>query len=148
MNANFDDSAWPYASSRGANGVGPWGDVNREMGAVDNAGLGIWQGFSEQFPGPHIWTATTQDYGGQMIATPNSSPQDQDWTYIEYVFPSVGIWSSAGDEVPSSFIHGGGEIGANPVRFIFESFGWSGACDSTWVDDISVIQLPAAGNGR
>jgi hypothetical protein len=248
MMPDFDDSAWPYANSLGANGVGPWGDVNREMGDVDDGGLGvisassewiwsvdadahndvycritipcggdvvfsedfedadalsrwqgkdgaatpwsatiedggangsdkalkmnacasggdaysadtfmctpdspclisfwtkgrIWQGFSEQFPGPHIWTATAQDYEGQMIATPSSSPEDQDWRLIEYVFPSVGIYSSSNGEVEADWIHGGGVIGANPIRFVFESFGWSGACDTTWVDDISVIAL-------
>eukprot|EP01043_Picozoa_sp_COSAG02_P069848 COSAG02_NODE_12136_length_1591_cov_1.669571_2_plen_432_part_01 len=205
MDPSFDDSSWPYANSLGANGVSPWGDVNREMGAVDDGGQGtisdssewiwsvdadahndvfcrltipcgggdnvvfsedfedadaisrwrgkdgeatpwsatiedggangsdkalkmnacasggdaysdatftcspeapclisfwtkgrIWQGFAEQFPGPHIWTATAQDYEGQMITTPSESPQDLEWTYIEYVFPSAGIWSSAG----------------------------------------------------
>ena len=252
MNPNFDDSAWPYASSLGANGVGPWGDVNREMGSVDDGGLGfitdnsewiwsvdadahndvycrltipcggevlfsedfesadalsrwrgkaeaatpwsatiedggangsakglrmnacasggdaysvgtftcsaaapclvsywtkgrIWQGFAEQFAGPHIWTATAQNYEGQMIATPSTSPDDQDWSLIEYVFPSAGIWASSGGETPDVFIHGGGTIGTNPMRFMLESFGWTGACDTTWVDDIKVQRLAGAG---
>ena len=38
---NFDDSAWAPASEFGLNGVGPWGDVNREMGAADDGGLGV-----------------------------------------------------------------------------------------------------------
>lgn len=211
----------------GANGVGPWGDVNREMGAVDDGGLGtisassewiwstdadahndvycrltvpcggnvvfsedfedadaigrwrgksnaatpwsatiedggangsskglkmnacasggdaysdgtfmctptapclisywtkgrIWQGFSEQFPGPHIWTATAQDYDGMMIMTPHTSPEDQDWTLISYVFPMVAIDSTSDGTVEDEFVHGGGQIGANPIRFIFE----------------------------
>ena len=177
MSPNFVDTSWAPAFTFGANGVGPWGDVNREHGDVDDGGLGFisaasewiwsqdkdahndvfcrltvpcgglvlfsedfegagalgrwrgkqgadtpfsgtvedggrgggkglrmnqctgggdsysagtficsvaspclvsfwtkgrpWQGFSEQFAGPHIWTATPQDYHGMHIKTPD-----------------------------------------------------------------------------
>ena len=229
----FDDSSWPAAFSFGANGVGPWGDVNREMGAVDDGGLGTisadsqwiwsqdkdahndifcrftvpcgaevlfsedfqdsdaigrwkgkggaatpwsatiksnglggqalmmnrcasggdaysdatvqcsidtpclvsywsvgapWQGFAEQFAGPHIWSATPTDYDGQHVTTPTSS----DWQFTQYVFPGQGIDATnpAGDD-ETVFVHGGGEIGANPVRLMLESFSRTGECDTT-----------------
>jgi len=31
---------WPTATEHGPNGAPPWGDVNREMGEVDDGGLG------------------------------------------------------------------------------------------------------------
>ena len=41
--ADFDDSAWAPATEYGANsaGIEPWGDVNRDMGAVDDGGAGV-----------------------------------------------------------------------------------------------------------
>ena len=229
----YDDVAWQPAFEFGANGVGPWGDVNREMGAVDDGGLGTisadsqwiwsqdkdahndvfcrftvpcgaevlfsedfqdsdaigrwkgkggaatpwsatiksnglggqalmmnrcasggdaysdatvqcsidtpclvsywsvgapWQGFAEQFAGPHIWSATPTDYDGQHVTTPTSS----DWQFTQYVFPGTGIDATnpAGDD-ETVFVHGGGEIGANPVRLMLESFSRTGECDTT-----------------
>ena len=41
------DTEWDEAFTFGANGVGPWGDVNREMGDVDDGGLGVISAASE-----------------------------------------------------------------------------------------------------
>jgi hypothetical protein len=49
----FDDSAWTETTSFGANGVGPWGDVNRHRtSAVGAGGLGTISDTSEW-----IWSA-------------------------------------------------------------------------------------------
>ena len=87
-----------------------------------------WQGFAEQFAGPHIWSATPTDYDGQHVTTPTSS----DWQFTQYVFPGQGIDATnpAGDD-ETVFVHGGGEIGANPVRLMLESFSRTGECDTT-----------------
>ena len=37
---DFDDTAFLPASELGFNGIEPWGDVNREMGIIDDGGLG------------------------------------------------------------------------------------------------------------
>ncbi len=252
MMPGFVDTEWDEAFTFGANGVGPWGDVNREMGDVDDGGLGVisaasewiwsqdkdahndvfcrltvpcgglvlfsedfegadaigrwrgkegadtpfsgtvedggregskglrmnqctgggdsysagtficsvaspclvsfwtkgrpWQGFSEQFAGPHIWTATPQDYHGMHVKTPDTSPEDQDWRFTEYVFPGEGIsneCTAANCGVESTFTYGCGgcAIGDNPMRFMLESFPRTGACDSTWFDDITITSL-------
>ena len=82
-----------------------------------------WQGFAEQFAGPHIWSATPTDYDGQHVTTPTSD----DWQFTQYVFPGQGIDATnpAGDD-ETVFVHGGGEIGANPVRLMLESFSRTG----------------------
>ena len=69
-----------------------------------------WQGFSEQFAGPHIWTATPQDYHGMHIQTPNTAPDDQDWFLTQYVFPGEGIsnecTSDANCNIEETFTYG------------------------------------------
>merc|ERR1712138_305143 len=71
-----------------------------------------WQGFSEQFAGPHIWTATPQDYHGMHIQTPNAAPDDQDWFLTQYVFPGEGIsnecTNDANCNIESTFTYGCG----------------------------------------
>ena len=48
----YDDSAWENAKSLGANGVGPWGDINRDMGGASADKTGVITSDSEW-----IWTA-------------------------------------------------------------------------------------------
>ena len=60
--------------------------------------------------------------------------------FTEYVFPGEGIsneCTAANCGVESTFTYGCGgcAIGDNPMRFMFESFSQTQACDSTWVDD-------------
>ena len=252
MMADFVDVGWPAAFEYGFNGVAPWGDVNREMGAVDDGGWGMisetsqwiwsedkdaqddvycrlvipcggkvlysedfeaadaldgwrgkneapvpysgtledgghgggkalkmnqcasggdsysadtflcsvdspclvsfwtkgrpWQGFAEEFAGPHIWTATPQDYHGMHVRTPYDAPDDQDWRLTEYVFPGEGVSdecvnADCGVETTFTYGCGGCDIGRAPMRFMFESFSATGACDSTWVDDITITSL-------
>ena len=81
------------------------------------------------------------------IQTPNSSPDDQDWYFTEYVFPGEGISTDCANDVEcgieDTFVHGceGCNIGVNPMHFMFEAFPRTEACDSTWLDDITITQL-------
>jgi hypothetical protein len=101
-----------------------------------------WQGFAEGFPGPHTWTAVPDDYPGQHISTRKTST----WSYVQYVFPTARIDSGAPDDGSTGLdvhVHGGGETGAQPLRFMFEAFSGSSSgagslCDNTWFDDIMI----------
>jgi hypothetical protein len=101
-----------------------------------------WQGFAEGFPGPHTWTAVPDDYPGQHISTRKTST----WSYVQYVFPTSRIDSGAPDDGSTGLdvhVHGGGQTGAKPLRFMFEAFSGSSSgagslCDNTWFDDIMI----------
>jgi hypothetical protein len=103
-----------------------------------------WQGLSEGFPGPHTWTAVPDDYPGQHIATRKTST----WSYVQYTFPTTRIDSGAPDDGSSGLelhVHGGGAVGAKPLRFMFEAFSGSSSgagslCDNTWFDDIMITK--------
>jgi hypothetical protein len=96
-----------------------------------------WHGLSVGYPGPHTWTACPQDYPGRHVAIQKAKY----WAYTSYVFPSARIDGGAPDDGSSGLdlhIHGGGTIGDDPLRFMFES--WSQSCDSIWFDDIIVAK--------
>ena len=74
----FDDSAWVPATQFGANGVGPWGDVNREMGTVDDGGDGTIAADAQW-----IWTENNNNHNdiycrlvipGGCVAAPPGPP--------------------------------------------------------------------------
>ena len=80
------------------------------------------------------------------VRTPYEAPDDQDWRLTEYVFPGKGISDECVDAdcgVETTFTYGCGgcDIGRAPMRFMFESFSQTAACDSTWVDDITITSL-------
>ena len=103
-----------------------------------------WQGFAEDFPGPHIWSGTPQDYDGQHVLTPDGP----DWTFTQYVFPGVGIdATNSGSDTETTFVHGGGDIGRKEVRLMLESFGGQ-SCDTTAFDGKNRATLSAVVSER
>ena len=82
-----------------------------------------WQGFSADFPGNHIWSATPSDYqGGHMQISHHNSQ----WQHVEYVFP-VGH---------TSFVEGDYTAAIGQVHIMLEGFDFD--CDMTMFDDFSV----------
>ena len=89
---NFDDSAWAPASEFGLNGVGPWGDVNREMGAADDGGLGVISADAQW-----IWSADPDAHNDVYcrLVVPCGEGGSTDGVDIEFYF-GTGIPESAG----------------------------------------------------
>ena len=83
-----------------------------------------WQGFSADFPGSHIWSATPSDYEGQHIRTDHHNAE---WQHVEYVFP-VGF---------STFGHDGDyTLPITQVHLILEGFDFD--CEQTMFDDFEI----------
>jgi hypothetical protein len=94
-------------------------------------------------PGAHIFTRKTEA-----------------WSYVQYTFPTNRIDSAVTSECADGQdegrgsvckgldVHiygGGGDIGAQPLRFMFEAFSGSSSgrgalCDNTWLDDIIITK--------
>ena len=89
---NFDDSAWAPASEFGLNGVGPWGDVNREMGAADDGGLGVISADAQW-----IWSADPDAHNDVYcrLVVPCGEGGSTDGVDIEFYF-GTAIPESAG----------------------------------------------------
>lgn len=54
----FDDTAWESAHSRGLNGVGPWGNVNRDMGFHSKGNVSA--------DSEWIWTSDFEAHNGEL----------------------------------------------------------------------------------
>jgi hypothetical protein len=86
-----------------------------------------WQGFSDGFPGNHIWTAGDDAdvaAGGLHISTHHDT---EDWHRVEYVFPAI-----------KNFIHGDTSAEIVQVHFMAESA--TSDCDQTFFDNIQVTR--------
>jgi len=103
--------------------------------------LGLaWQGFSDGFPGRHVWSAAGDDEEkGNHHKT--ATVRDR-WTHVEYVFPrrhSEFVWAEGGQRLGAH--HDAGSRGRHPisrVRLMLEAH--SSSCNSTYFDDIRVTR--------
>ena len=89
-----------------------------------------WQGFSDGFPGNHLWSATPVAYDGQHVETATDA---RAWHHVKYVFPTN----------TDSMIHGdqGARATISASHFMVESFDQH--CDNTWFDNILVTRASA-----
>ena len=87
-----------------------------------------WQGFSDGFPGNHMWTATPTAWDGQHVQT---ATDVRGWHHIKYIFPTN----------TDSMIHGDASAAISASHFMVESFDQH--CDNTWFDNILVTRASA-----
>ena len=87
MERDFDDSAWPTASTFGINGVGPWGDVNRFSegnGLISPTSRWIWT--QDNNAVDDIYCRLTIPCGGGS-SSPSPSPEGPH----EFQFPCLEL---------------------------------------------------------